>query len=110
MLRDCKQITDADRDSLIAVCLEWSRYLDATRRVRTSGMVVASPSGYPIQNPYISIAKGALAACCRLWAELGLTPSSRSRVRVEGSGPGPEGDAFSEFDNPPTLPEGQRPH
>jgi P27 family predicted phage terminase small subunit len=99
MLRKCRQVTDADRTALIALCLEWQRYLDATAEVKKRGMVVKAPSGYPITNPFMSIASRALAACSKLWPELGLTPSSRSRVVTQGPGPG--GDAFSEFDSPP---------
>lgn len=100
MLRRCRQITEADRGALLALCLEWSRYLTATRQIATLGLVVKAPSGYPIQNPYLPIATKALASCNKLWPELGLTPSSRSRVRRENDGPGPDGDAFTEFDEP----------
>jgi P27 family predicted phage terminase small subunit len=99
MLRRCRQITDADRSALIALCLEWARYLEATRQVALLGLVVKAPSGYPMTNPYLPIATKALAGCNKLWPELGLTPSSRSRVTT--TGPGPGGDAFSEFDAPP---------
>ena len=101
MLRKCRQVTEADRAALIAVCLEWARYIEATQRVRTMGMCVTAPSGYLITNPYLSIATKALAGCNKLWPELGLTPSSRSRVTTDG--PGPAGDAFSEFDDPLTT-------
>jgi len=102
MLRQCRQITEADRAALIALCLEYARYLDATAKVDQAGMVVKSPSGYPMQNPYLSIARGALIACTKLWVELGLTPSSRSRVTTVGvTGVGPITDDFSEFDEAP---------
>jgi P27 family predicted phage terminase small subunit len=102
MLRLCKQITEADRSALVALCLEWARYLDATVKVRVLGLVVKTPSGYPIPNPYLSIATKALGSCNKLWPELGLTPSSRSRVQT-ADGPGPGGDAFTEFDAPPAT-------
>lgn len=101
MLTRCKQITEADRAALIALCIEWSRYLDATQKVAVLGLVVKAPSGYPITNPYLPIATKALANCNKLWPELGLTPSSRSRVKPDGAPPG--GDAFSEFDIPVPL-------
>jgi P27 family predicted phage terminase small subunit len=100
MLRQKKQITDADRTALIALCIEWDRYLKATDKVRTAGMVIMTASGYPIPNPYLPIANKALAACKGLWPELGMTPSSRTRVHSEG---GPE-DPFAEFDAPLPLP------
>jgi P27 family predicted phage terminase small subunit len=80
MLRAARQVTDAERGSLIALVQQWSRYLEANTKAAAAGMVIKSPSGYPMPNPYLSIANRALAHCMKLWAELGLTPSSRSRV------------------------------
>lgn len=100
LLRRSRQVSESDRSALIAMCLEWSRYLTATAKVRQNGMVVQAPSGYPIPNPYLSIATKALAGCNKLWPELGLTPSSRSRVSaVPDDG---KSDPFSEFDQPTT--------
>ena len=80
MLRASRTVTDADRGALVAVCQQWSRYLEANGNAAKTGMVVKSPSGYPMPNPYIAIANKALGNCVKLWSELGLTPSSRSRV------------------------------
>jgi P27 family predicted phage terminase small subunit len=82
LLRKSRQVTESDKSALIAMCLEWSRYLEATKKIRQHGMVIKAPSGYPIVNPYLSIATKALASCSKLWPELGLTPSSRSRVKA----------------------------
>jgi P27 family predicted phage terminase small subunit len=105
MLRACRQITAADRAALVALCLEWSRYLEAMREVRVKGLILtASRSGYLMPNPYLSVGMKALANCQKLWPELGLTPSSRSRVRAAGPGEAdgdPEEEAFREFDRPP---------
>jgi P27 family predicted phage terminase small subunit len=98
LLYQARQVTDADRSALLALCLEWARYLEATARIRTAGLVVLTPNGYPMQNPYLSIATKALAGCAKLWPELGLTPSSRSRVTTAAP---PSTDPFSEFDDPP---------
>lgn len=97
ILRKSKTVTEADRGALIALCQQWSRYLESNRSVAAAGMVVRSPSGYPMPNPYIAIANRALGQCVKLWAELGLTPSSRSRVTTAGDG---TVDRFSEFDVP----------
>jgi phage terminase small subunit len=48
--------------------------------------------------PYLAIANKALQGCTRLWAELGMTPSSRSRVQL----PPDASDPFAEFDVPQT--------
>jgi P27 family predicted phage terminase small subunit len=102
MLRIAKTVTEADRGALLALCQQWSRYLEATANVSRAGLVVKAPSGYPMVNPYVSIANKTLMNCTKLWVELGLTPSSRSRVVT--TGPGPGGDAFSEFDIAPWQP------
>jgi len=94
LLRQARQITEGDRGALVAVCQQWSRYQDATERVQRHGMVVKTPSGYPIMSPYLTIANKALSACTKLWAELGLTPSSRSRVTLVGE---PGADEFDSF-------------
>jgi P27 family predicted phage terminase small subunit len=99
LLRRCRQVSAADRAALIALCLEWGRYLETMQKVAVMGMVVRTPTGYPMTNPYLSIATKALAACNKLWPELGLTPSSRSRVAAVPSH-GPD-DPFAEFDTPP---------
>jgi P27 family predicted phage terminase small subunit len=96
MLRDAKVLTDGDRAALIAVCQQWSRYVDASAHVRLEGLVQKAPeSGYPMANPYLPIANKALALCVRLWVELGLTPSARTRVGlVHDGGPAAELEAF----------------
>ena len=80
MLRVCGLVSESDRSALAALCQQWSRYLDAQRRVRELGMVVKKPNGMPITNPYLAIADRALAHCKGLWTMLGLTPSGRSRM------------------------------
>jgi P27 family predicted phage terminase small subunit len=82
------------------LCLEWGRYLEAIAQVAKLGMVVKAPSGYPMPNPYLSIATKALAGCARLWPELGLTPSSRSRVQIALPEQDAPHDPFAEFDRP----------
>jgi P27 family predicted phage terminase small subunit len=95
-LRAARQVTDVDRSALLALCIEWSLYLEA--RTKAHPRVVAAPSGYAMPNPWLSVKNRALAACLKLWPELGLTPSSRTRVDRAPLGVG--GDPFAEFDEP----------
>lgn len=103
MLRRAHAITEGDRASLVALCQQWSRYLTANANVSTKGMVVRSPSGYPMPNPYIGIANKSLGNCLKLWVELGLTPSARSRVSTTAAAIGAPDDDFAEFDDKPTA-------
>jgi P27 family predicted phage terminase small subunit len=102
MLQTIRQVTEADRAALLALCLEWSRYLEAGRQA-TPRILKASRSGYQMPNPWLAIQRQALSACLKLWPELGLTPSSRSRVKMSDGPSAPGGDAFSEFDEPTTT-------
>jgi P27 family predicted phage terminase small subunit len=80
MLRNCRLATEAERTVLLALCQQWSRYLEAQTKIRALGMLVKTPKGVPIANPFLAIADKALAHCHRLWVELGLTPSGRARI------------------------------
>lgn len=101
LLRRARAITDGDRGSLLALCQQWAVYLKATSKIGNV-MIVRSPSGYPMPNPYIGIANKSLGNCVKLWVELGLTPSARSRVKTsDGVGaPLAPDDPFREFDDP----------
>lgn len=111
MLRRSRTVGEADRSALIALCLEWARYLKASTAINKKGLVLYTKTHYPIPNPYLPIATRALANCTKLWPELGLTPSSRSRVVAT---PAPaETDPFAEFDAPiggGPAPTASRPH
>jgi len=98
LLQRARQITEADRTALIAVCREWSLYVEATGK--REPLVTRTPNGYPMMNPYLAIARSALAACVRLWEQLGLTPSARSRVSRMVPPELDAADPFAEFDEP----------
>ena len=72
-------VSEADRSTLTALCLEWSTYLEARHQLRTKGRVLTTKSG-PRISPYIKIADMSLSHCQRLWIEFGLTPSGRVKV------------------------------
>jgi phage terminase small subunit len=61
--------------------------------------MVKSPSGYPIQSPYVSIANRQAEIMMRIASEFGFTPASRSRIST------PSKQERSLFD-PPVRPDG----
>lgn len=75
-------LTRIDRAVLAAYCQTWSRWCAAERKVTEQGTIVKSPNGYPIINPYLSVANEALRQLRAFATELGLSPSSRSRVNL----------------------------
>lgn len=76
-------LTKVDRAALAAYCEAWARWCEAERQIQKFGLVVKSPSGYPMQNPYVGIANTALDQMRKFLVEFGMTPSSRSRLSVE---------------------------
>lgn len=82
ILRTCGLASQAERSALIALCQQWSRYLEAQTKVRALGMILEKDDGLLVTNPYLGVADRALAHCHKLWQELGLTPSGRARLSV----------------------------
>lgn len=62
------------------------RFKDAAKRVSESGSIVKSKDGAWYQNPFLSVMNKQSALMMRAAAELGFTPSSRSRVKVDRKG------------------------
>ena len=63
-------------------CTAAGRREMAEAELAKHGPVVKSPSGYPIQNPWLAIANKALEQMMKIGIELGLTPASRSRIKA----------------------------
>jgi P27 family predicted phage terminase small subunit len=76
-------VTTVDKDALAMYCVIYVRWMKAERMVREKGEIIKTAAGNIIQNPYLAIANRALDQLNKLGAEFGMTPSSRSRVKVE---------------------------
>ena len=98
LLQDMGLLTRADRAALAAYCTAYSRWVTAERQVQRLGTIVKSPlKNFPMKSPYLTVADQALENMRKFMVEFGLTPSSRSRIRMpEGSRAGDEFDAFLE--------------
>ena len=82
-LRAMGVLSRADRPALAAYCTAWSRWRNAEAQVRKHGPIVKSPDkGFPMKSPYLTIADQSMEAMRKFLVEFGLTPSSRSRVRL----------------------------
>ena len=76
-------LTPADRTALAAYCTAYSRWVHAEEQARKFGTVVKSPvKGFPMKSPYLVVADQAMEAMRKFMVEFGLTPSSRSRIRI----------------------------
>ena len=75
-----KLLTALDRAALAAYCGAYALWAEATEAIQKYGTMVKSPSGYPIQSPYVSIANRQAEIMMRIASEFGFTPASRSRI------------------------------
>lgn len=64
---------------VVADCL----HAEATEKLQTTGLLVKTPSGMPMQNPYLPIINRQAQVMTKAAAELGFTPSSRSRIATQ---------------------------
>jgi len=81
-LEKLKILTSLDRAALAAYCGAYALWAEATEAIQKYGTMVKSPSGYPIQSPYVSIANRQAEIMMRIASEFGFTPASRSRIAV----------------------------
>lgn len=89
------QITAADRAFAIAHCELWSTWRSQLADANRHPHVVSSgKQGYPIPNPARGMANKTLTMLVKVDAELGLSPSSRSRVKVTAKPRQSRVDAF----------------
>ena len=75
-------VTQLDRSALAAYCDAYSRWAEASVQIQQFGLILKSPSGYPMQSPYLAILNTALEQMRAYSTEFGMTPSSRSRVKT----------------------------
>ena len=85
-------LTQLDRAALAAYCGAYGMWAEATEAIQKYGTMVKSPTGYPVQSPYVSIANRQAEIMMRIASEFGFTPASRSRISAP---PPQEADLFS---------------
>jgi P27 family predicted phage terminase small subunit len=75
-------LTNLDRAALAAYCGSYALWAEAMEAIQKYGAMVKSPSGYPMQSPYIAIANRQAEIMMRIASEFGFTPASRSRISL----------------------------
>lgn len=81
-LHNAGLLTAIDVTALGLYCEAFARWKQANAQIMRFGTMIKSPSGYPIQSPYLAIANKAHEQMTKLLAEFGMTPSSRSHCTV----------------------------
>jgi P27 family predicted phage terminase small subunit len=79
------QITTADRTLAIAHCELWATWRSQLAAASKHAHVIAAGvNKYPMPNPARVMANKTLTLLAKVDAELGLSPTSRTRVQVNG--------------------------
>lgn len=76
----CGILTIADRDAFASYCTLHGRHVQAEWMVHREGSLTITPNGHKQVSPWLTISRDALTLKKQYAAELGLTPSSRSRI------------------------------
>jgi P27 family predicted phage terminase small subunit len=79
-LSKLNMITNLDRGALATYCGAYAMWAEAMEQIQKYGTMVKSPSGFPIQSPYLAIANRQAEIMMRIASEFGFTPASRSRI------------------------------
>lgn len=75
-------LTKLDKAVFAMYCEAFSTWAQATKKIQEMGMVRITKNGYAEQNPYFPIVNKAKEQMMKCLVEMGMTPSSRSRVKV----------------------------
>ncbi len=75
-------MTELDAGALARYAVVWGRWVDAEAEIKRRGPVVKTEGGNVIQNPFLAVANKCLLQMAQIESEFGLTPSSRSRIRM----------------------------
>lgn len=102
-LTKLRMLTNLDRAALAAYCGAYALWAEATEAIQKYGTMVKSPSGYPVQSPYVSIANRQAEIMMRIASEFGFTPASRSRISAPPSREPSLFDRLDERDGEPVT-------
>ena len=86
VVRDLKGagvLARVDRATLEGYCVSYARWRLAEEEIETEGITITGPKGGVMKNPAVTVAVQERMLMLKFMSELGMTPSSRSRLHVE---------------------------
>ena len=75
-------LTQVDRAALAAYCQCYGRWVEAERKLTETPAILKTPAGYVQPSPWLAISSKQLELMAKFMVEIGLTPSSRSRLAI----------------------------
>jgi P27 family predicted phage terminase small subunit len=87
-------LTTIDRSALAAYCASFARWQAAERQLASSDLVIRTARGGHVANPLLRIAAKAQSDTVKFASEFGMSPASRTRVRVNNDKQARPEDSF----------------
>src|SRR4051812_12160889 len=82
LLKEMGTIALIDMATLAGYCVNFARWVEAELAVAEQGVIVRSPNGYPVQNPFLSVANRAAREMKAFGEQFGASPASRARLTI----------------------------
>jgi P27 family predicted phage terminase small subunit len=76
-------LTKIDRTELAMYCQAYGRWVEAEKIVYEKGTLYKTKSGNVITSPMLWVANKAMEQMHKFLTEFGMTPSSRTRIKIE---------------------------
>jgi P27 family predicted phage terminase small subunit len=90
-------LSQLDRSTLAAYCQCYGRWKEAEEQLKTTGFLIRTTNGNVVQNPLLGIANRALDLMNKYATMFGLSPSERSRIRVDDQGKVADASQWGQF-------------
>jgi len=88
-------LTELDVGAVARYAVVWRRWLKAEAEIKQSGHMIETTNGNLTINPHLLVSNRCMAQMSQIESEFGLTPSARSRIRMEK--PNDTIDPFDEY-------------
>lgn len=75
-------LTEIDNSALALYCQAFGEFVDAQSGIERDGLVLFTDKGNQVQNPMVGVSHRAMELCHKFLVEFGMTPSSRTKVKV----------------------------
>ena len=72
-----------DRAPLAIYCVAYAQWVEAAEFIQKFGSMVKTPTGFPIQSPYVAILNRQADTMIRIASEFGFMPASRAKLIPE---------------------------
>ena len=89
---------EGDDAALASYAEAYARWVEAVKIINKDGMIIYGKNGMPMRNPALYVINNSLDQIHKFLVEFGLTPASRSKIKVDTKPKENEWEQFSSGD------------